>query len=114
MLDESISVFVLLRSLPQDKGVFEAYIKRLSLQLEAKAFGFPQRDTSSQDVSGDNSPARNDDILWSGNIDTSRQYIVTVQESAGEQYSKHVLAIWKISVPLSGSSIHSPECAAND
>ncbi len=104
VLDESITAYILLRTPNFDEASLKAHFSRLAISLEVQAYGFPSRPSSEQNTSNESSPSRNEDTLWSGSIDTSQHPLMIPQGNEERHSTEHVLAIWKITLPLSGSS----------
>lgn len=105
VLDESITAYILLRTPNHDEARLNTYYSRLAVSLEVQAYGFPSRPSGDQDTSNESSPSRNEDTLWSGSIDTSQHPMIIPQGKEERHSAEHVIAIWKFSLPLSGSSI---------
>ncbi len=103
MLDESLSIWIVLRTPQQPEAELKAYLVRLAINLQASAYGFLPGPSSGQDVSRESSPARNEDTLWSGSIDTSSIPVIIACQETDENSSRQMLAIWKMTIPLSGS-----------
>ena len=98
MLDETICAYIILRTPNQPEDELISYVTRLAIQLEIQAYGFQP-----QDVSRDTSPARNEDVLWSGTVETSKKPSIITGTETDEFSSQHMLAIWKTSIALSMS-----------
>ena len=105
MLDESIYAYIVLRTLQQPEDELKFYAARTAIDLVVQAYGLRPRPSDGQDVSRDTSPARNEDVLWSGSIDTSKEPVIIAQPPTGRHPSRYMLAIWKTNIPLSGSFI---------
>ena len=105
MLDEAISVYILLQTQCQDEATLRSYISRLGLNLEVRAHGSQPAPTSSQELLGGASPTRNEDILWSGSIDTHETPVSIIQDENDVQSSQKMFAIWRMDISLSKSSI---------
>lgn len=107
MLDESVSVYIVLRTPRQPEVKLESYVSRLAVNLEVQAHGFQPKTTDGQDVIRDSSPVRNEDALWSGSIDMSEKPAIIYPRENDRQSLRQMLAIWKMVIPLSGSLISS-------
>lgn len=103
VLDESITAYILLQTPNYDEACLKAYYSRLSVSLEVQAYGFPSRPSSDQNTPNERSPSGNENTLWSGSIDTSHHPTMIPQGKEERHLAEHVIAIWKISLPLSGS-----------
>lgn len=100
VLDELVTVYIILRTRNQDGDRLKSYFPRLGITLEVQAHGLQSRPSSSQNASAETSPSRTEDTLWSGDIDTSREPI-TIRPQTEERHSAdYVLAIWKHTFPL--------------
>lgn len=104
MLDETITAYILFRTPNHEEARLKAHLSRLVVNLEVQAYGFPTRPSSDQNTSNESLPSRNEDTLWSGRIDTSQHPMMIPQGKEERSSAEYVLALWKISLPLSGSS----------
>lgn len=101
VIDELITVYIVLRATCQDETQFRNTLQRLSVRLEVQANGLQSKPLNGPDVSKNNPSSRSEDTLWSGNIDTTRAPTVVVREEAGKDLEHQILAIWKTTIPLS-------------
>ena len=100
VIDESLPVFIALRTPYKDEAHLQSYLNRLAINLEAQAYGFQPRASDDQDGSKETSPSRNEDTLWSGNIDTSKDPMKIVQEKNEHESGRCIFAIWRTIIPL--------------
>ena len=91
-------MFVVLRTAYQDEAQLQSYLGRLSISLEARAYGNAPPPATGSD---ERSPVRNEDIVWSGDVNTEKEPFVTIQEGDGEDEHQVVLATWNVTVTLS-------------
>ena len=98
--DESLPVYVALRTPYKDEAHLKSHIARLAITLEVFAYGFQVRPSGGQDESKENSPSRIQDVLWTGNIESLVEPMIIVQEKNGLEMGRHVLAIWRKKIPL--------------
>ena len=101
VLDESVPIYVILRTQCHPGAELESYTARLGINLEVQAHGQQPKSTSGQDVSREDSPARNEDTLWSGSIDTSENPKIIDLPKGDRESLQQTLAIWKTTIPLS-------------
>lgn len=101
--DECLPVYIALRTPYKDKAHLESYIARLAVSLEILAYGFQPRPSAGQDGSRDSSPGRNEDLLWSGDIDLSEGPMTIIEKESKQGLGRHVLVIWRTIVPLCGT-----------
>ena len=101
MLDESIPVYLILRTQCHPGAKLASYTARLAVNLEVQVYGHHAKPTSDQAVEGEGSPARHEDILWSGSIDTSEAVLILDQAKGNQESLQETLTIWKTIVPLS-------------
>lgn len=102
MLDESISAYIVLRTPFQDDASLRSYLDRLSISLEVQAYGLTPRPSTGQDGSKESSPSRNEDTLWSGMIEKTKDPVIIVQGEDEDDPARYLQAIWKTTIPLSG------------
>ena len=100
MLDESLPVYIALRTPYKDEAHLKSYLTRLVISLEVLAYGFQPRPSGGKEGSKESSPSRNEDTLWSGNIDTSEEPITIVKDEGEQNSETHVVAIWRKLIPL--------------
>ena len=98
--DENLPVYIALCTPYKDEAHLKSFIARHAISLEVLAYGFQQRPPEGPDGSKESSPSRNEDVLWSGVIDDSGDPITIVQEENESVSGRHVLAIWKSTIPL--------------
>ncbi|MCJ1475964.1 hypothetical protein MMC13_004628 [Lambiella insularis] len=95
--DETLPVYVVLRTPYQDESQLKVYISRLHIVLEAHAISSPSSTAHSADprqVQAVNQPR---DVIWSGKIDVLEDPIIVVEESEeGDEDGQAVLVIWKL------------------
>ena len=89
---------MVLRTPHQDEANVKSYLARLSISLEARAYGKSQPPPTGPD---ERSPVRNEDIIWSGTVDKEQEPTVTVREENVGDGHRSVLAIWSVTVKLS-------------
>ena len=98
--DENLPVYIALCTPYKDESHLKSLIARHIISLEVLAYGFQQRPPEGPDGSKDRSPSRNEDVLWSGVIDAPEEPIIIVQEENERVSGRHVLVIWKSTIPL--------------
>lgn len=91
-------MYAVLRTPYQDETQLRSYLTRLSINLEARAYGNSQPKATGAE---ERSPVRNEDIVWSGNVDTEKEPFVTIQEESTGSKQQVVLATWSVTVKLS-------------
>lgn len=101
MIDESLRIYIILRTPYQDEATLKSYLTRLAVYLEIKAKGSPLKSPGGQDTPRDTSPSRTEDTLWSGNIDTSEDPFIVVHEEEEHESTRTILAIWTTRALLS-------------
>ena len=101
VLDESLQIYIILRTPYQDEATLKSYLTRLAVNLEIQAKGSPVRSPSGRDTSRETSPSRTEDTLWSGNIDTSEDPFIVVHEEEEHDSTRTILAIWTTKALLS-------------
>ena len=98
--DETLPVYIALCTPYKDEAHLKSFIARHAISLEVLAYGSQQRPPEGADGSKGSSPSRNEDILWSGVIDAPEEPITIVQEENESVSGRHVLVIWKSTIPL--------------
>ena len=101
VIDESLLIYIILRTPYQDEVTLKSYLTRLAVHLDIQAKGSPLRSPASGDTSRETSPSRTEDTLWSGNIDTSEDPFIVVHEEEEHETSRTILAIWTTRALLS-------------
>lgn len=101
VIDESLRIYIILRTPYQDEATLKSYLTRLAVNLDIQARGSPLRTPGGQDAPRETSPSRTEDTLWSGNIDTSEDPFIIVQEEEEHEPSRTILAIWTTRALLS-------------
>ena len=102
VIDESLRIYIILRTPYQDEATLKSYLNRLAVNLDIQARGSPLRSPGGHDTPRETSPSRTEDTLWSGNIDTSEDPFIIVQEEEEEHDStRTILAIWTTRALLS-------------
>lgn len=94
---------MVLRTPYQDEPKIKSYLARLSISLEARAYGKSQPSTTNPD---ERSPLRNEDIVWSGTVDTGKEPFVAIRETDVGDEHRILLATWNVSVKLSMPKIN--------
>ena len=100
MTDESLPVYIALRTPYKDEAHLKSFIARQAITLEVLAYGFQYRPPERADESKESSPSRSEDVLWSGVVDDPEEPIVIVQEENESVSGRRVLVIWKGTIPL--------------
>ena len=100
-IDESLQIYIILRTPYQDEATLKAYLTRLAVSLDIQAKGSPLRSPAGRDSSRETSPSRTEDTLWSGNIDTSEDPFIVVHEEEEHDSTRTILAIWTTKALLS-------------
>ena len=103
LIDESLRIYIILRTPYQDETTLKSYLTRLAVNLEIQARGSLLRSPGGHDVPRETSPSRTEDILWSGSIDTLEDPFIVVQEEEEHENSHTILAIWTTRALLSAS-----------
>ena len=98
--DENLPVYIALGTPYRDEAHLKSFIARHAISLEVLAYGFQQRPSGGPDGSKESSPSRNEDVLWSGVIDAPKEPITIVREGNEGVSGRHVLMIWKSTIPL--------------
>ena len=98
--DENLPVYIALSTPYQNEAHLKSLIARHAISLEVLAYGFQQRPSGGTDGSKESSPSRNEDVLWSGVIEPQEEPITIVKEGNESVSGRHVLVIWKTSIPL--------------
>lgn len=110
MIDESLRIYIILRTPYQDEATLKSYLTRLAVNLDIQARGSPLRSPGGHDAPRETSPSRTEDTLWSGSIDTSEDPFIVVQEEEDHDPTRTILAVWTTRALLSRPRIrlHSP------
>ena len=98
--DENLPVYITLRTPYKDEAHLKSFIARYTVSLEVLAYGFQQRPSEGPNGSKESSPSRSEDVLWSGVIDSPEEPITIVREEKESVSGRHVLVIWKSTIPL--------------
>ena len=101
VVDESLRIYIILRTPYQDEASLKSYLTRLAVNLDIQAKGSPLRSPSGHDTSRDTSPSRTEDTLWSGTVDTTEDPLIVVHEEEEHDSTRTILAIWTTRAPLS-------------
>ena len=98
VVDEKLSIYVVLRTPYQDEAQLKGYISRLQIVLEAHA-------TSSSPRAGDSHQGQNinqpRDVIWSGKVNITEDPIIVLEGSDEGDAGQAVLVIWKLTAFLS-------------
>ena len=100
MIDESLRIYIILRTPYQDEATLKSYLTRLAVNLDIQARGSPLRSPGGHDTPRE-TPSRTEDTLWTGNIDTSEDPFIVVQEEEEHDSTRTILAIWTVKALLS-------------
>ena len=101
VIDESLRIYIILRTPYQDEATLKSYLTRLVVSLDIQARGSPLRSPGGHEKPRETSPSRTEDTLWSGNIDTSEDPFIVVQEEEEHESTRTILAIWTTRALLS-------------
>ena len=101
VVDESLRIYIILRTPYQDEATLKSYLTRLAVNLDIQARGSPLRSPGGHDTPRETSPSRTEDTLWSGNVDTSEDPFIVVQEDEEHGSAHTILAIWTTRALLS-------------
>ena len=101
VIDELLRIYIILRTPYQDETTLKSYLNRLAVNLDIQARGSPLRSPGGHDTPRETSPSRTEDTLWSGNIDTSEDPFIVVQEEEEHESTRTILAIWTTRALLS-------------
>ena len=106
VIDESLQIYIILRTPYQDEASLKSFLTRLSVNLDIQARGSPLRspgghDTPRETTPRETSPSRTEDTLWSGDIDTSEDPFIIVREEGELDTTRTILAIWTTRALLS-------------
>lgn len=91
---------MVLRTSYDHESEIKSYLARLSISLEARAYGKSQPPTTGPE---ERSPVRNEDIIWSGPVDTGKEPFVTIRVDNEGNEQQTLLATWNVDVKLSMS-----------
>ncbi|KAL9071634.1 MAG: hypothetical protein Q9161_004059 [Pseudevernia consocians] len=110
VIDESLRIYIILRTPYQDEATLKSYLNRLAVNLDIQARGSRLRSPGGHNTPRETSPSRTEDTLWSGNIDASEDPFIIVQEEEEHDSTRTILAIWTTRALLSRPRIrlHSP------
>lgn len=100
MIDEAISICVVLRTLYCNEPKLKSYISRLTIGVEAHAFS-SSNPLQGQEASKDQSPSQSRDIIWSTTVDTTEEPVIIVQQKDGGDENPQVYIVWKVLAYLS-------------
>lgn len=101
VIDELLRIYIVLRTPYQDEAILKSYLTRLAVSLEIQARGTSLRSPGGHDTPRETSPSRTEDTLWSGNVDTSEDPFIIVQEEEEHDSTRTILAIWTTRALLS-------------
>lgn len=101
VIDESLQIYIILRTPYQDEATLKSYLTRLAVNLDIQAKGSPLRSPGGHDTSRETSPSRTEDTLWSGSIDTSEDPFIVVHEEEEYDSTRTILVIWTTRALLS-------------
>ena len=101
VIDESLQIYIILRTPYQDEATLKSYLTRLAVNLDIQAKGSPLRSPGGHDTSRETSPSRTEDTLWSGSIDTSEDPFTVVHEEEEHDSTRTILVIWTTRALLS-------------
>lgn len=99
-IDEIAEAYVVLRTRLLGEDTLEAYLDRLAITLDARAYG------SSFPKSSEDKPVVINELLFSGTVkDADPTICATEVQSEGESEPiQYLYVFWKISVPLGNNS----------
>lgn len=96
--DESLPLYVVLRTPYDEETSLKAHISRLAIALEAHALNSPTGGPGPPPVHG-GGQAR--DVVWSSRLDVSEEPTTIIVEGLDGEDSQDVLLIWKMKAFLS-------------
>ena len=101
--DEEVPVHIVLRTKLLDEDTLEAYLARLAISLEARAYGtlYNRQD---DDHHANKKPATANELLYSGTIDPDEEPTICateVQTEGHDEPIQYVYIFWKVTVPIS-------------
>lgn len=102
LADESIPIYVVIRTPYHEEPQLKSYIDRLAIIVEAQAFSTASIASTTKDSNAqrDSSQSQSRDVIWSGPVDMAQEPVIIVQEE-DEAEGRHVFFIWKIVAFLS-------------
>jgi hypothetical protein len=98
LADEDVPVHVVLRTKLLDEDVLEAYLERLAISLEARAYG-----TLHVKPGENEKPVLANELLYSGAIDQDEDPVICateVQHEGQDESIQYVYIFWKLVVPI--------------
>jgi hypothetical protein len=101
-IDEIAEAYVVLRTRLLEEDTLEAYLGRLAITLDARAYG------SSYPKSSEDKPTVVNELLFSGSITDSDPTICAteVQPEGEAEPLQYLYVFWKIAVPLGKLPCH--------
>ncbi|KAL9104267.1 MAG: hypothetical protein Q9163_000763 [Psora crenata] len=100
-LDELLPLYVVLQTLYLKRDELDSYFGRISISLELRASGVAPRISNTQNAPQESSTARQEDIIWVGNLVAAEEPIVITSHGGDEASSRIVFAIWEVKALLS-------------
>lgn len=100
LIDESISICVVLQTPYFNELQLKSYISRLAINVEAHAFSYSSP-SKEQESSKDQSPSQSRDIIWSSTVNTAEEPLIIVQQKDSQDESPLVYIVWKVLAYLS-------------
>jgi len=105
LVDESISICVILRTPYHDESQLKSSLDRLEITVEAQAFGYTPANSTGQDAHREPSLSQSRDVIWSDMVDMSQEPVIVVQQEDDQVADRHVFVVWRVQVFLSEPDI---------
>ncbi|KAL9128388.1 MAG: hypothetical protein Q9217_002912 [Psora testacea] len=99
--DELLPLYIVLQTPYQEQDELSSYFDRISISLELRASGSAPRALSVNDTHQESSPARQEDIIWTGNLVAAEEPVMIIPHGKDTGYDRIVSAIWEVKALLS-------------
>lgn len=100
VLDESLSLYVLLQTEFEDEEHLRSHVSRLTINVDAHAYGTSPRPSAGQGASQESSLPRNEDIIWRGTVQTIEDPIIVLRGNDKECSNRQVVVVWRTTALL--------------
>lgn len=100
LIDELISICVVLRTPYSEELELRSFVSRLAIVVEAHAIG-SSRPLETDNVPQEQSLSQNRDMIWSAAVDTTEEPLIVIQQEDAQFAKPHVFVTWKITAFLS-------------
>ena len=101
LVDESIPICIVIRTLYHDESKLKSSLGRLEITIEAQAFGHVPPNSASEDGPRESYSSQSRDVIWSDSVDMSQEPIIVIQQEDDQVVDRHIFVVWRLQAFLS-------------